>query len=1575
MFGGQRRRRPPTAPLQAAPSNPSAATAAASAFMSASASNPNRALSSAAAAAALRARPHTPTRVADVQTKRTVRRSASASSSRSPAGARTSDIPGRLERRGSSSSMTERTFRSLSPHRPSAAAAHDARPPVPQIPDSHRAPVTNATGATNATPAAAGVGMQTFRTASQKMADDQSSWHVRPTGDTANVRTTDALMRTAKPPPPGLPSIVPPQPTRSDSRNSINFSYPTAFRPQSPPASPTSPSLPYARAPSPHRSATGRNAASSVSSKPPAQNSPQLVYDPNSRRMVPKAQVEDAVEYHIKQVAEKPPRRKRDGAVRREGNQLAKGTVARTKGSVVDEAEDLRKPPEREQPVETVVISEQMPLEEGLEERSTIRTKPLDSKTPDKPIEPATKPEESATQGHPPSKPTDSSERESDLRPNHPAQEPQVVVRHEPTSESSGPAIDTRPLPSQAVLDALDAVPTRQVYPNSPQPQPSAKEVGEQSSTTQDHRPPATTEKLGLEDTGGEQEPSALEDKPAPAFVEKNGSLRRPNSNSPARQARFAPRPAENLAVRHAPLPRSASPIKSAMKHSSPAPRETSPLDHVSNLSVSSPAPSDQKEEPSPSSRKKAARVSFDDHGTVIVEDTPPVAEAESPASQSPQGSKRTWFSNIGRSKKKEIALEDDEIMKPRPALPSFGSIRDKKTRESGERPLVRPLEPTYSPAIPSSPESRPQSSSTVNESEAADEVSLGQSSDQAIGALLLQDQTSRNVANISRFREPLPPVVTSIEGSGYSSDSSQDSDLEKHHDTATEAGISTMDSSTLSTQLTQPDTDEVLHDQSTARKSLPETSQTEAVQRSDIPEISVIHPSPMPQEHSPDPDGGSTTHYFELPGVFPSHGPDSGRDRHPKSASEGHRASSSTEIFEPPATHTELGQAGEVLPSITRDTTIPVAAIDDSTGDESDESIYSDAYEDIPDPDLDSGGFMSLDAIVENSTHEEEASPTLQQLASLPPAVITSALKRTDLSGDLLANQTLPAPPKDANDWEQAKAFWRSLTAEKRRQLELEAAEEAAAEGDREEVSQPIRRNSTKRRSPEPIQPAVQKPVPQSVVAQPASRMRTSLRSGQSVKTDVTASKTGMRKTLRANGGLESVAKPTTQQVDSTRTVATTPSASSRRQTTKLQSRSSTMSSTVPASKVRPAADATPALQRRGSDASDSSFKRSRRPTGGAFAFRKTMRQDASTQPHRESVRGAGRFSLRSLSPAGSSIRHEPNTGFATSSSVGMRRTLRSNSESSQEGKRSSIHFPLFARSSKTSPKASKWASRFENSSDEDDKKIPDFRSRIHDSSDEDETRPRSSREPKPIGKGALNHSGTTPNLPKPATAPEPEPEDDSPELSDSDDDEMPSPLRTPKSSVTNGDFASRMGAGRQSSGAIGTSTLGGSRSGRGGLAPSFTSPATPAKEGRGSLFSMLRRNKKADQTGKIQRSDAVDSAARRDTKLERNPRQLKDLRGEPLTSPKLQKHALIGRSDSGGLPRPTSAGTTTTVGRSATTGAVEWTHASNRRTFSAGVVPQIGSFEMENASVDSPSVLKKKKFGALRRMFKLDE
>ncbi|KAI0838007.1 hypothetical protein F5Y06DRAFT_58978 [Hypoxylon sp. FL0890] len=1585
MFGS-RRHRPPNPPLTSATTNPNAASAAATAFMSASNHKPSRSLSSAAAAAALRARPQTPTNVGEVQTKRTIRRSTSVSSAGSAGIAAAPSRPtGQLKRQASSGSMAERSFRSPSPHRTGSIQATDEHPPVPQIPAGHKK---------SASTASSGIGMQTFRTASQKMKTGHPSWYTEPSGDPSNVRTSDAPMKTTKPQLQKPPTITTP-PQRPDSRSSsVNFSYPTAFRAQSPPASPTSAQAPQFSSPPAQRPVSPpKSNRASMSSIGSGRAEQPMVYDPNSRRMVPRATA-DNVEYYVKEAAEKQPRKKKYTGLQKQGSQLAKGTVARVRGTTVDADAGDRHLPRREQPVleATPTMEEARILEEpAVKAIITTAGKPGQSQEDsgmDQPLQ---------------------SQDMQNLRSGG-----QTQSRYSPddpnTGSPAGPVSKNNPSvmqeeseispqadviqPSQKVLDRLDAVPTRQSIferPEDPQlsPQEASEAMRRQSKSTEQAESPM--------ETTAEKKATFIENKPIVELSTEVNSMRRSNSNSPARQARFSATPSDNLAVRHTPLPRSASPIKSALKRTSPTPREVSPSDKSSDMSGSRGASPHQRED-STVPRKKSVRVSFDDRTmATVVGESAPAGNTEESILPSPQQAKRHWYSNIGRSKRREFTLDDDEIMKPRPALPSFGSIREKKTRELGERPLVRPYEPTHSPAIPSSPELHPSNPPGPSaDSETPDELSLGQSSDQAIGPILAQAQTSRNAPNISRFREPLPPVVTSVEGSGYISDSIRSSDSD---DDLLDSVAGASDTEELpNTQITQPDTEHNSQNNSTIleeRKSaepgmaVPETINLQQ----EVPEIAVIQPSPKVPEQNTSATNVSVNRFFDIPGSFPDNESDTTRDSQTTSKNIEDETPSNpppyvSPIFEPKAA--VHPNQPETLPQTTLATTTPLDAADGESTD-SEASVYSDAYEDLSD--VEGDGFLSLNAVVEKPI--DKIAPS--QLPELPGDVP----KESGVTSQLQVNEQLPVtakspqPAGEKDNWEQAKAFWRSLTAEKRLQLEREAMEEAGAEGDREEVAHPVRRNSGRKKVTQQRQTAAEAQLQHSIAAtaptepvltvklervhmiQPgskpshepvgppptSSRMRTSLRAEKPEQAN------GMRKTLRPQAGTGQAGQPSTRRTAQreTRTpVSSRPS----------QAQSATGPTlTPPTNRPQTALPSDrPSLPRRESDASDSSFKRNRPVRGGGF-LRHSMRPQSSGTSH-DVIKGSGRFSLRSLSPAGS-FRHS-----LTSNPVGgapppaMRRTLRSGSVSSQERILSSIHFPSFGRSNKApKTKRSKRSSRFGDSDDEDKAELPNFHSRFDDSSDEESLRPTSSSQAGPLSRGTLR-APTVGTAGFRRATPVPEVDEESPALPDSDD-EMPSPLQSPRARPPVG------GAGltRSTSEALGTATLTRSRSGRGGFSTSVSMPAIPNRERRSSLMGILRRNKRADPAGKIQRSGLMESAARRDTKLERSDEQLRDIRSDRPSSPRLQKRASVRRNDNWPLresaegrsmKRSNSAGNLLDSG--STGSAAQRPDLSGRRSTSLGL-PTAYDDEQDNVTVDGLGHRKKKKFGALRRMFGLDD
>ncbi|KAJ5735576.1 uncharacterized protein N7483_000701 [Penicillium malachiteum] len=211
-----------------APASQSAQSAASHAFLRSQPSTSS--LSSAAAAAALRNRTPTPTSVENVQTKRMMQRASSTHSPNNPLVTRRSaSVSGTLRRSNSSGSMSARTFREPSPHRPSTSSGPSSGPvvtyhqfgtvpPLPNLPAQY-----------------AGRAQQPARRA----ASIEPSMRSPPASPSSPARTTPRVRGGSTSPLHNRISSLSTVPEdRPGSRGSVNFSYPRGARPNSPPPSP-----------------------------------------------------------------------------------------------------------------------------------------------------------------------------------------------------------------------------------------------------------------------------------------------------------------------------------------------------------------------------------------------------------------------------------------------------------------------------------------------------------------------------------------------------------------------------------------------------------------------------------------------------------------------------------------------------------------------------------------------------------------------------------------------------------------------------------------------------------------------------------------------------------------------------------------------------------------------------------------------------------------------------------------------------------------------------------------------------------------------------------------------------------------------------------------------------------------------------------------------------------------------------------------------------------------------------------------------------------------------------------------
>ncbi|TDZ60666.1 hypothetical protein CTRI78_v004817 [Colletotrichum trifolii] len=964
------------------------------------------------------------------------------------------------------------------------------------------------------------------------------------------------------------------------------------------------------------------------------------------------------------------------------------------------------------------------------------------------------------------------------------------------------------------------------------------------------------------------------------------------------------------------------------MKHSVSPSRGASPTDESSEASGPSRYGSEVTAVEAPVPRKKSVRVSFDEENTKILGLSAEKSEHDSPVPLSPQTARRHWYTHLGRNRKQDIiSFDDDEPMKPRPALPSFGSVRDKKPREIEERPLVRPIEPPATDPPAHEPSSElgdepPSPSSDYN-------TNFG------------LESMAKNPANISRFREPLPPVVTSVEGSGYFSASITSSEDE------------------------------------------------------DEPEI-VQEPEPA------------------LP---------------PAQVRE--------EII---AAHPEMAD------DAAKTTYEPLVGDTESEGD----SVYSDAYEDLAE--MEGDGFMSLDAVITapvpdkvsqqlyeevlNAPQESRQSPDTSETSSTVDTISTADFpiddewrhaklywrslnieKRKSLEREAKAIEKAegelgktdarqvsstpdftPAPSAATDDkWRHAKMYWRSLTIEKRKQLEREAAkEEAGTEGDLEEVA---RRKKTKRKklarrnglsqhsSPEseivhqtkpepgvvtkeesphrikrkslperrPSEPSgtvkLQKTMRATTTPLPAASgmgMRKTLRSDPSAGPTETnhaqfGGSWGMRQSLRQNGNSQGVMpreRPLSFQ-------GPLPRHEDEDRRSKRASLDVSLMNSTEMAKLMHAN-----LRRRGSDSSETSCRRSR-PPRESFGFRTSMR-NAPPQPLMAG--STSRFSLQPGSPPGSPSSPPP-------VSMSNRMTMRAMRSDSSDG--SSRRVRLFGKSSGKKPTKSRLKSRFEDSSDEDEAGPSRFASRF-DSSD-DERAPTATPAVRPVPRTMRTSSSAAAVAMKVPTPQYDEKAVQFPDVQDesSSEEEFPSRRKKPLSARQFSGVSGRLVKTRTDS-----QGLRRSGSGRGALLESSTAPSMgtqvmsrPSSHRRGSLLSVLRRKKDSDP-GKISRAPPSESAARMDTRLERSPEEISGLRLNP-------PHALDHSMDNWPLietvdfeKRPRTADPNQHVDSSRPV------FAQRRSTNQLLTAGRHGDDE----TVDG-SVKKKKKFKALRRMFKLDD
>ncbi|KAG7291715.1 hypothetical protein NEMBOFW57_001734 [Staphylotrichum longicolle] len=855
-----------------------------------------------------------------------------------------------------------------------------------------------------------------------------------------------------------------------------------------------------------------------------------------------------------------------------------------------------------------------------------------------------------------------------------------------------------------------------------------------------------------------------------------------------------------------------------------------------------------------------------------------------------PHISRHSWLANLGRGQDSTL-LDDDVVMKPRPALPSFGSVRDRKPRDSSpaqsERPLVRPKGETKytSPLLPSPP--------------------LGSSNDHAVGAVLSNEHAVRSahVQAPSMHREPLPPVVTSVEGTGYVSDGSDTSSMLSsefgHSEVSLPAAIPEPHPETNAVTRAGLPTPPVngTAASSSGRLSPQDAEDYATPLEQPIPAIAIVQPTPLEAEKK------LVGQYFmDVPGGFPEEESDQSATSTANKSAPLPAAANPAEVT--PRDNQTTQPAAQIIQPI-------VADVSSDSGSD----VFSDAYEDLSEvSEVEGNGFQSLAAVVDSPSQQSyrpvatKSEQGLGEASTHEPGDGVPRLQ-PEISSATTAVET-PAVESPYDEWEKAKAYWRSLTAEKRAQLEREAIEEAGIEADREEVqpeTKPKKKKSIERRNSErkalaaymAEQTRAQQEKEQaanpdrSYMIKPGERwtgedveippMRKTMRDGPQQQAALApAGGPRLRKSMRTNGAEHPAAgdRAASKRPASHPPVAFTPPRASQRSSATQAEPVSVNASFVP-----------PPLQRRGSTGSESSFKRSRSARGQGFGFRHSMRP--TSPPSTADDSHSKRFSLRTLSPSGSTSRHvaeSPRTSM--SANTQMRTTLR-DSSTGRKPSGGGIRMPSFGLpygggkkgGSKKKTAGSRSSSRFADSSDEGDGAVSSgFRSRFEDSSDDEAVMPI----PIPLpSQPASTTSGPGHHLRKESsiasTALPEELEEESEEFPDRAADVTPTQKQQQQQQPTTATATTL------------NTTLRRTRSGKGQLPePAATSqgPTADNERGRatrrGSFLSVLRHRKKASGGGsatatannKIGRPEVTESAARRDTRLERSVGQLEKIR-----------------------------------------------------------------------------------------------
>lgn len=787
-------------------------------------------------------------------------------------------------------------------------------------------------------------------------------------------------------------------------------------------------------------------------------------------------------------------------------------------------------------------------------------------------------------------------------------------------------------------------------------------------------------------------------------------------SLSPARAAHFSSQPILDIleGAKHQPPPRSVSPAKSALKRP-PSSRGPSPVASAlgSRLRTNGRATSEASDRTSVADdgprgslkKKKAVRVSFDDDSVVVTQVASPTTIPDSSgvlSSQSAAGSSSGWTAGIlDKSEGGSFTVDKSSRIQPTPPLPVFGSVRVRK--DEGEHGQSTEFK---------NKEYRPQVEPTI-------------STDLAIGDIVAQHHKARG-----RLNDPVAPEVTSVEGSGHHSDS----------------GESSMDENGYSIQPFTANEKIIDLGNSSSKSSTPQnhiSSEPWTSTRGDsIPEINILPATPgidIASTEGPD--------WLRIPGQFPISTESLINHEPPSNPVAEHHATDQTPaeagIAEPTPSAAICEAGTTAVGSVADGLRAQIRSQTEAEFDDSDESIYSDAAEDLSD--FEGDGFGSINAIVESTAAGVRPMAAHENSELTDRAVKDDAVTIPSRHRALRQNEGTDTESDLEAGWTDSQPYWSGFGYARKQKEERASIPSATENLSVETISKlktegSVPKKSLKTQEFDYLRSQSRPKSDQGDTATPASpkqsSMKRSMRSSQ--PEDLIGSQ--MRSSMRNN------VLPSPQRNSVQSATAARPKGALKKKSNLLPSISmadhdttrdqqptlnlgqgSDIPGTGAATPVSISPSTTPRrkhatmnLRRMKSSGSDSSssFRRLRPSTAdnNRYIMKRSMRSEsANNQSHLPPVNGTGTYSVRSPSPNG----RRPFSSAGSS----MRTSMRGPVDTSKKPRTKSPSRFGFGKPAKHKPKMnskSGFSSRFADSSDEDARPVK-LRSRFEDSSDED--------------------------------------------------------------------------------------------------------------------------------------------------------------------------------------------------------------------------------------------------------------